>query len=765
MNEIADADFDADALTKHKARLAREKNRMSLSMPKPGGGPRKSDVPAAARAARGEAPLSLKDLDEADGKEIDHTSLEVDGIDYRDAPDFSDAYFSYGEYADGTEMTADELDQLSQDGDLLRQHLDNKLYEVDAVTEEKVDYAKGPDSGAEVVINGKPAVVLGEIPAQRGSATYYAVQYKGQQYPTRKDGGKTFDQVNVNLFYQELPSFKNKSQQSESQYDVGEGNEFSGKLARARSIGAEDFEVDGKKYAVKESKKAKPDFADIDGDGDTKETMKKAAADKKKGAGSKATGSSGLTAGQKKLPPGLQKAIAKKKSVKESGELSEDYSNFFDKKMAYQKIGATVDGSDSDYTVTFRDGKRKRYLEKNGRRQVTTLAPVDRQDDVDDEGNVVKRGRGRPTGPAKAPERTTAKAYKHKGVRKVKEGNIDPVDRGEYDREGDMAMNQLHQIADAAEELHSILNAEDNLPEWVQSKITLAVDYLDLARDYLKSKKSQNQHSDQEAIAEKAVSRSQQKAAGAALAAKRGEGAAVGASKEMAKMGTKELEKIASTKHKGLPDKKKTEDKHKDKDDAVEETTTSGSVATSGDKPAKANSMFGKGVYEGAIAESYDRKLSSVLTESMSINTSTDDQGQRSITITATDAEADQLAELLKMSGLGSSQSQGVQKNMPCAECGGHSGLHEDECPHKVNEEYANEPNAQYGDMEMLLQTMAGGVNGPKRQVNPNNPGDNPLAMKRLGQKASGQVDLGAVAEGIEKETQARLWDLYKRYQ
>jgi hypothetical protein len=57
-------------------------------------------------------------------------------------------------------------------------------------------------------------------------------------------------------------------------------------------------------------------------------------------------------------------------------------------------------------------------------------------------------------------------------------------------------------------------------------------------------------------IAEKAVSKSQQKAAGAALAAKRGEGKAVGASKEMMKMSTKELEKFAGTKHKGLPEKK-----------------------------------------------------------------------------------------------------------------------------------------------------------------------------------------------------------------
>jgi hypothetical protein len=54
-------------------------------------------------------------------------------------------------------------------------------------------------------------------------------------------------------------------------------------------------------------------------------------------------------------------------------------------------------------------------------------------------------------------------------------------------------------------------------------------------------------------VDEKAVSKAQQQAAGAALAAKRGEGKAKGASKEMMKMSTKELEKIAGTKHKGLP--------------------------------------------------------------------------------------------------------------------------------------------------------------------------------------------------------------------
>jgi len=63
----------------------------------------------------------------------------------------------------------------------------------------------------------------------------------------------------------------------------------------------------------------------------------------------------------------------------------------------------------------------------------------------------------------------------------------DPVNYGEYDREGDMAKDDLRTIDDAAEELYSILRADDNLPEWVQSKITKAVDYIDTARDYMKA--------------------------------------------------------------------------------------------------------------------------------------------------------------------------------------------------------------------------------------------------------------------------------------
>ena len=60
---------------------------------------------------------------------------------------------------------------------------------------------------------------------------------------------------------------------------------------------------------------------------------------------------------------------------------------------------------------------------------------------------------------------------------------------GEYDREGDMAKDDLRTINDAAKELYSIIHADENLPEWVQAKIVKAMDYLDTARDYMKANK------------------------------------------------------------------------------------------------------------------------------------------------------------------------------------------------------------------------------------------------------------------------------------
>jgi len=55
--------------------------------------------------------------------------IEVDGVDPRDFPDFSDAYFSYACYEDGTPLTDEELDKLAdQNGDILYEKAYDSLH-------------------------------------------------------------------------------------------------------------------------------------------------------------------------------------------------------------------------------------------------------------------------------------------------------------------------------------------------------------------------------------------------------------------------------------------------------------------------------------------------------------------------------------------------------------------------------------------------------------------------------------------------------------
>ena len=60
-------------------------------------------------------------------------------------------------------------------------------------------------------------------------------------------------------------------------------------------------------------------------------------------------------------------------------------------------------------------------------------------------------------------------------------------EKSEYDYEGDMARSQLQSIINNAQKVHDMLEDDDNLPEWVQSKITLAEDYISTVANYMMS--------------------------------------------------------------------------------------------------------------------------------------------------------------------------------------------------------------------------------------------------------------------------------------
>jgi hypothetical protein len=408
--------------------------------------------------------------------------------------------------------------------------------------------------------------------------------------------------------------------------EVGEGNEFSGELAKARAAGAKEFKVDGKTYKVEEA--AKPDFLDLDKDGDTKEPMKKAAKDK---------------------------------------EMKEDY------------------------------------------------------------------------------------------------------DRDEYDEEGEMAKSQARTIEDAARELQEILDDDENLPEWVQKKITLAMDYIDTARDYMKANPDEEEMDvelDEDQIDEKAVSeissdlakrytknakvdrditdhilkrdgstndwkanqelqkRNSKRTKGINRAAKRVDAPKSdleGASKAMMKMSTKELEKYAGTKHKGLP-KKKTE------------STTSGSVAAS-------TGATGEGIYGNpSIYEGFNSRVENMITEGMQVNVSSGTEDEPSVNVNATGADAYALAQLLKLAAV-------PARTAPCEVCG---GMHEGSCMREENEANSAD-NTQTYDMQYLLNAISGGLNGPKRQINPNNAGDNPLAMTGLGKNTLNLEESDSVESHLKK--------------
>jgi hypothetical protein len=335
---------------------------------------------------------------------------------------------------------------------------------------------------------------------------------------------------------------------------------------------------------------------------------------------------------------------------------------------------------------------------------------------TDDQGNSVgadddsaasgeKRGRGRPKGTKQS---IGAKGPSGKSKLMTKEGEDDPAEKGEYDREGDMALDDIDTIESAANELQSIIDAEDNLPEWVQSKINKAMDYLDTARDYMAA-----QGNDQEPIAEKAVSKQQQKFMGMARAMQKGK-KIKGASKELKKvaktMKPKDTEDFAKTKHKGLPDKVKS----KKKEEEVDESTTSGSVATSTAAPKSGGGMsFGKGIYD-----SMNRELEKMISESMSINMSDSTEGGKSLTITATDEDALKLGMLLKNAGLGGGDQHGGDMHSPGEEPCDTCGMPDCGCgdvQEAVDENSPDYPtNTEQADNNF---GYAGGLNRPKTDV------------------------------------------------
>ena len=179
-------------------------------------------------------------------------------------------------------------------------------------------------------------------------------------------------------------------------------------------------------------------------------------------------------------------------------------------------------------------------------------------------------------------------------------------DHDDTDLEGQMAMSQLMSISRRAQRIAEMIKPDTQLDAWVQSKLTMAEDYITTVYDYLRNtpnqikeqsnmkdnskfgssqslidavnevlkggqKKLDKNHNGkldgedfkklrgENEVDEVAASKTQQRAAGAALATQRGEydgGKKGGAINRMSAMKPSDLMKIAGTKTKELPMRK-----------------------------------------------------------------------------------------------------------------------------------------------------------------------------------------------------------------
>jgi hypothetical protein len=80
---------------------------------------------------------------------------------------------------------------------------------------------------------------------------------------------------------------------------------------------------------------------------------------------------------------------------------------------------------------------------------------------------------------------------KPKDVKAYSEKNEESKDSREYGYEGEMAMSQIKSIMNHSEQLMKMLKPDTDLPEWVQSKITLSNDYIQTAADYFATEMSE----------------------------------------------------------------------------------------------------------------------------------------------------------------------------------------------------------------------------------------------------------------------------------
>ena len=467
-----------------------------------------------------------------------------------------------------------------------------------------------------------------------------------------------------------------------------EGNEFTGNLAKAKAAHKSEFEVDGKKYKVVE--------ADPTGLGEDE-----------------------MDEGFKEMDAWL----ASREKAKGTGK--------FDKKKistgtVYTRKPETFDDPETDPEAT---------------------------------GGAPKRV-GRPKGKDKGPERVTAKAWKHKDGRKGAKHSI-----GGKMHEDENHDNMSIEQACAFLERHGYTVTKTGVDEEKAAQgqkkffgMAHAAKTVNKAVNNIV--KGRKETVDEEST-DKEDTRAEKAGRKVAKDIEHDEGHKGQDDNRAEKAGKKVTKDIEYDDKKDRKEKKTESAKPdfldvdkdgnkkepfkkavKDKEEKVDETTTSGSVATAPTgKSSKGGMQFGKGVYENLNA-----KIETMITESISVTSKMEECGDGgmapTLTIQADGEEAAKLMMLLKLAGL---ENQ-IPKS--CPTCGGSPCG----CAEVVDENSPDWPtDPEIKDADPNLRTYSGGLNGPKSTGQ----STTPVLASQLRRQAS-------MEEGVKLERS--LFNTWKNY-
>ena len=212
---------------------------------------------------------------------------------------------------------------------------------------------------------------------------------------------------------------------------------------------------------------------------------------------------------------GMKDARADMKVAKSADAMTKAMNKLQHHTKAHKKAMSAMEGYSPDLDP---DVQKKKMITKSDKDKLAKLSDLMKKANEAKDGDGVNIVKDRPfKGKPMKKEPDSGKGISFANMKKskvAKDADANPnrakamgeaKDPEEYDKEGDMAKTQLKTMIDAAQELHDQLSDDENMPEWVQNKITKATDYIDSVRDYMKNNDDVNEAIDMSKVGTKAT--------------------------------------------------------------------------------------------------------------------------------------------------------------------------------------------------------------------------------------------------------------------